>query len=117
MALPSLAFGIGLSGKPIDRAALNLQREAGAQKAKAREVEDKRKQLEPYQKLLMDVGGKAYLPFQRKLMQEKVAGVYKYLADNAENVDWSQLGNIMTDISQSAAMYQDNYKTVSKRSV
>jgi hypothetical protein len=50
MALPSLAFGIGLSGKPIDRAALNLRREEGAQRAKAKEADDKRKKLEPYQK-------------------------------------------------------------------
>lgn len=114
MALPSLAFGIGLSGKPIDRAALNLRREEGAQRAKAKEADDKRKKLEPYQKLLMDVGGKAYLPFQRKLIQEKVASAYEYLANNAENVDWSQLGGIMTDISQSAALYQNDYKNVSK---
>lgn len=117
MALPSLAFGIGLSGKPIDRAALNLRREEGAQRAKAKEADDKRKKLEPYQKLLMDVGGKAYLPFQRKLMQEKVAGAYEYLANNAENVDWSQLGGIMTDISQSAALYQNDYKTLKKAEV
>lgn len=114
MALPSLAFGIGLSGKPIDRAALNLQREAGAQKAKAREAEDKRKQLEPYQKMIMDIGTKSYLPFQRKIIQEKQASLWKYIADNAENVDYSQLGGMMTDLSQSAAMYQNDYKNVSK---
>jgi hypothetical protein len=114
MALPSLAFGIGLSGKPIDRAALNLRREEGARKAKAAEVDDKRKKLEPYQKMIMDIGTKSYLPFQRKIIQEKQAGLWKYIADNAENVDYSQLGGMMTDLSQSAAMYQDNYKTVTK---
>lgn len=109
MATPSLALGIGLQGKPIDRAAFNMQREIGAQKALQRKQERELKELEPFKKQLVDLQSKAYLPAQKELLARETAKVYKYMADNIGNVDQWQLSQMVGELANRSGLYQRNY--------
>ena len=93
--LPSLALGLGLQGKPIDRAALNLRRAEGEERAALRAQQKAQKELDPYKKRILSVGDKAYLPVHKEMMSNKVAGFWKYLSENVDNVDYQQVGNMI----------------------
>jgi len=107
--LPSLALGLGLQGKPIDRAALNLRRAEGEERAALRAQQKAQKDLDPYKKRVFAVGDKAYLPVHKEMMSDKVAGVWKYLSENADNVDYQQLGNMIYDIESLSQVAQKEY--------
>lgn len=114
MATPSLALGIGLQGKPIDRAAFNMQREIGAQKALQRKQEKELKELDPFKKQLVDLQSKAYLPAQKELLARETAKVYKYMADNIGNVDQWQLSQMVGELANRSGLYQRNYVEAEK---
>jgi len=114
--LPSLALGLGLQGKPIDRAALNLRRAEGEERAALRAQQKAQKDLDPYKKRVFAVGDKAYLPVHKEMMSDKVAGVWKYLSENADNVDYQQLGNMIYDIESLSQVAQKNYNDIAKLS-
>lgn len=109
MTTPSLALGIGLQGKPIDRAAFNMQREIGAQKALQRKQDKELKELEPFKKQLIDLQSKAYLPAQKELLARETAKVYKYMADNIGNIDQWQLSQMVGELANRSGLYQRNY--------
>jgi hypothetical protein len=114
MAAPSLAIGIGLQGKPIDRATLQMQREIGAQKAVQRKQEQALKELEPFKKTLMDLNNQAYIPVQRELLARKTAGVMKYMTDNIGRIDNYQLSTMINDLASDAATYKSDFQSLSK---
>jgi hypothetical protein len=107
--LPSLALGIGLQGKPIDRAALNLRRAEGEERAALRAQQKAQKELEPYKRRIFAVGDKAYLPVHKEMMSNKVANTWKYLSENADNLDYQQLGNMIFDIESLSGIAQKEY--------
>jgi hypothetical protein len=114
--LPSLALGIGLQGKPIDRAALNLRRAEGEERAALRAQQKAQKELEPYKRRIFAVGDKAYLPVHKEMMSNKVASTWKYLSENADNLDYQQLGNMIFDIESLSGIAQKNYNDIAKLS-
>jgi hypothetical protein len=114
MAAPSLAIGIGLQGKPIDRATLQMQREIGAQKAVQRKQEQALKELEPFKKTLMDLNNQAYIPVQRELLARKTSTIYKYLVDNMGRIDNYQVATMINDLASDAATYKSDFQSLSK---
>ena len=112
--LPSLALGLGLQGKPIDRAALNLRRAEGEERAALRAQQKAQKELEPYKRRIFAAGDKAYLPVHKEMMSNKVAGVWKYLSENGENVNYQELGNMIYDIESLSQVAQKEYNQYTK---
>ena len=113
MALPSLALGIGLQGKPIDRAALNLRRQEGAEKAKVRAAEALRKKREPYRKMMMELGSKAYFPFQKEIIANKSADFYNMLENSEGEPNFGEISSTFSEIANLGASYQNDYKKYS----
>jgi hypothetical protein len=114
MALPSLAAGIGLQGKPIDRAQLNYQRELGAERALARKEQEKQKRREPYVKAIMDLSKGARIPFQDVLLQKQVGDFMVSLEDNLDNANYAEISQGFYNIGNTAAKYNQNWKDLQK---
>ena len=114
MELPSLAVGIGLQGKPIDRAQLNYLREKGAEEAKVKKAAVKDKELEGYKKQMLDISGTALFPYQKVIMANKQAEAYKYLADNINDLDQGQIGAKLAEIKNLSAQFKSDYNSIQK---
>jgi hypothetical protein len=114
MELPSLAVGIGLQGKPIDRAQLNYLREKGAGEAKAKKAAAKDKELEGYRKKLFDTGAKAMNPIDRERLRTKSAEFFKTLSETEGDLDQAAISSSLFDIQEDANRANSTYLNTQK---
>lgn len=112
--MPSLAVGLGLQGKPLDRAQLNYLREKGAQDAKIKASAAKQKELDPIKKHLLDLGGVALFPYQKKILNNKVAETYNYLMENSDNLDQGAIGQMLMGIENMSSQFKSDYNSLQK---
>jgi hypothetical protein len=114
MELPSLAVGIGLQGKPIDRAQLNYLREKGAEEAKVKKAAVKDKELEGYRKKLFDTGAKAMNPIDRERIRTKSAEFFKTLSETEGDLDQAAVSNMLFDIQEDASRAGKTYDGIQR---
>ena len=114
MELPSLAVGIGLQGKPIDRAQLNYLREKGAEDAKVKRAAAKDKELEGYRKKLFDTGAKAMNPIDRERLRTKSAEFFKTLSETEGDLDQAAISSSLFDIQEDANRANNTYLNTQK---
>jgi len=110
MAEPSLALGIGLTGKPESMARFVQMREQGQAAAKKAKQDAIDAQNADIRKQLMSVGGGARLPVFEELYTKKKADVIRKLSEMAGNIDYNVATDMINGLAQDAKRWEEQTK-------
>jgi hypothetical protein len=103
---PSLAFGIGLQGKPESTQKFQYLREQGKAKAKQAEADALDEERKNFQKRMAILNKSAVLPYQQKILTDKNTALVQKMFRMGSEPDYMSLYSDLHDLEQTAATFK-----------